>query len=111
MRIGGRQMIGVEFFPRLSSHVGIYGRPSVILYLIIVLLTRLMFFLPSILQWMYFLRLIAWRGGLSDRESCGAVMETPWSLPPSPFIKVNVDASWAASSGHGFVGIVARDST
>lgn len=91
MQIGGRQMIRVEFFPRLSSYVGIYRRAGVIFYLIIVLLTRLMFFLPSILQWVYFFRLIPGRWGLSDHESLGVVVETPWSLPPSLFIKVNVE--------------------
>lgn len=29
--------------------------------------------------------------------------------PIFPFIKINVDASWVASSGSGFVGIVVRD--
>lgn len=35
--------------------------------------------------------------------------ETRWSPPTSPFIKINVDTSWAASIGSGFVGIVARN--
>ncbi|KAM2304855.1 hypothetical protein PS1_024793 [Malus domestica] len=37
-------------------------------------------------------------------------METQWSLPPAHYVKINVDASQVASSGKGFVGLVARDS-
>ncbi|KAM1063506.1 hypothetical protein ACFX2A_028254 [Malus domestica] len=34
--------------------------------------------------------------------------EVRWSPPPSPFFKVNVDASWSFSSSSGFVGVMIR---
>ena len=32
-----------------------------------------------------------------------------WSPPSPSFVKINVDASWGLSDGHGFTGVVARD--
>lgn len=32
-----------------------------------------------------------------------------WTSSSSPFIKINVDASWCASNGEGFTGTVVRD--
>lgn len=35
---------------------------------------------------------------------------TRWLPPCSPFVKVNVDASWTAANGDGFAGVVAQNS-
>ena len=39
----------------------------------------------------------------------GVVVGGDWANPGSGFVKINVDASWCASDGLGFVGVVARD--
>ncbi|KAM2035155.1 hypothetical protein EV2_039176 [Malus domestica] len=40
----------------------------------------------------------------------GGAGQVSWMPPALPFVKINVDASWDASTGEGFAGAVVRDS-
>ncbi|XP_070677505.1 uncharacterized protein [Malus domestica] len=50
-----------------------------------------------------------WSGLGASRPSARCGLISHWSPPPSPFLKINVDASWSCSSLSGFVGVVVRD--
>ncbi|XP_068340019.1 uncharacterized protein [Pyrus communis] len=45
------------------------------------------------------------RGGVGR----GISPDARWCAPASPFVKINVDASWSKASKKGFVGMVVRD--
>ncbi|KAB2621987.1 hypothetical protein D8674_024169 [Pyrus ussuriensis x Pyrus communis] len=46
------------------------------------------------------------RGGGDGRRDTQVAR---WCAPASPFVKINVDASWSKASKMGFVGLIARD--
>ncbi|KAB2630796.1 hypothetical protein D8674_008315 [Pyrus ussuriensis x Pyrus communis] len=46
------------------------------------------------------------RGGGDGRRGTQVAR---WCAPASPFVKINVDASWSKASKMGFVGLIARD--
>ncbi|KAB2608620.1 hypothetical protein D8674_011788 [Pyrus ussuriensis x Pyrus communis] len=45
------------------------------------------------------------RGGDGRRDT----QISRWCAPASPFVKINVDASWSKASKMGFVGVIVRD--
>ena len=47
-------------------------------------------------------------GVLGRTVSSGQRPLVQWCPPPSPFVKINVDASWSKASNSGFAGVVAR---
>ncbi|KAM1271688.1 hypothetical protein ACFX2I_032579 [Malus domestica] len=50
-----------------------------------------------------------WSGMGASRPSARCDLVFHWIPPPSPFLKINVDASWSCSSLSGFAGVVIRD--
>lgn len=52
---------------------------------------------------------MGWSGMGATRPSARNVLISHWIPPPSPFYKINVDASWSRSSLSGFAGVVIRD--